>query len=110
VTTKERKEMARVFYGAAELLISQEWFVSSGCCWAIKEQYAERDATYEVTDTTIKLFTGTFMKDAMRLRDHKGIAFWFRANSERCDDPEVRNRRILGLCLAAHLVETGGIG
>jgi hypothetical protein len=101
MTKKERKETARVFYGAAELIATE----SDCCCNAI--DMASKD--FPNSEMAIALFEKLFARDALRFSSHK-ILSWFEEKDESMFMPEVRSRRILGLCLAAYLVETGEIG
>lgn len=105
MTTKERKAAARVFLGAAELLETANNAWIFGCCSAIESQGAH----YSTVMDAKEIFKETF-DDAQDLPEHAGVPYWFRERGENIDSPELKNRRILGLCLAAHLVEIGEIG
>jgi hypothetical protein len=103
VTKKERKEVAQVLLDSAEYISTH---ILTGCCNAIVSQ----DRKEFLINDAICLFTDLFKEDAYALPDHAGLAFWFRGNNENPEDPEINHRRIMGLCLAAHLVEIGEIG
>jgi hypothetical protein len=101
MTKKERKEIAGVFYAAAELIETKQ---ENFCCTAIGSSLVGTQLIYKAEE----IFRDLFCSDALSLDSHRHM-HWFKEWDEHNIDPEVLSRRILGLCLAAHLVEIGEI-
>lgn len=100
MTKKQRREIAEIFYAAAEKIETGE---SDLCCIAIRE------AAFLDYSLALTIFRNLFERDAQNLGNHKFV-FWFQEYEEFRDYPRVRARRVLGLCVAAHLVLEGEIG
>lgn len=96
-TKRERAALVKTFYAAAERL---ERGYSDFCCCAIKK--TERKNFYEA----MGVFERLFEDDARHQYKHDHEA-WFEEEQEESFYPEVINRRILGLCLAAELTRRG---
>jgi hypothetical protein len=91
MTKREKDKLIKTFYLAAELLEERHQHF---CCPALSGHYSR------------SLFEDLFKYDALDM-GHDIIA-WFQAPREG-HHGEARERRILGLCLAAELIRTGDI-
>lgn len=100
MTKKQRREIAEIFYAAAEKI---ETYQKHYCCMAIDSVSSPN------TNLARRIFIDLFKSDALNLSVHShGV--WFQELEEYSDDLVARNRRTLGLVMAAHLVLEGEIG
>lgn len=100
MTKKQRREIAEIFYAAAESIETNN---DSFCCVAIKRR------GLPICYIANQIFDELFMASARDLGNHR-YGCWFQELKESSDDPKVRARRVFGLVLAAHLVLEGEIG